>query len=285
MFVGTTGVAAHRGADRRADEASTAPTTSAPHGGIPLSVIQKYLNFQFSVSHGPVRLGAVHQRRQLLLLRAQGPLAGDPAQGRPRAARRRPARCTYVEDGEIVQKTVPMLQRAQPRPARRVRRRLRQRRAPLEPGAGGRGARAAAARCRTRGSTAGSAPTPTTTSARRARCSTTRPGRRRVDRLAAARPRTARAVAALMVPEYEPGKFAGWITAAADRHQRPAGRVRLRAPAGGAPGLRWDVRAVGRGGATGRPLLPGDTCADRVRVTSLPPGGGPRWHRGRVRGQ
>ena len=39
---------------------------------------------------GPVRLRAVHQRRQLLLLRAQGPLAGDPAQGRPRAARRDP---------------------------------------------------------------------------------------------------------------------------------------------------------------------------------------------------
>ena len=50
-------------------------------------------------------------------------------------------------------------------------------------------------------------------------------------------PEDRQAVADLMVPEYEYGKFASWIAAAEDRHQRPAGRVRLRTPRRGRRGL------------------------------------------------
>ena len=84
--------AAHGRADRRADEgarhrrhlgARRHPALGDPE--VPQLPVLRL--------HGPLRLRAVHQRRQLLLLRAQGPLAGDPPQGRPRAARGHPRRC------------------------------------------------------------------------------------------------------------------------------------------------------------------------------------------------
>ena len=99
MFVGTTGV--QRIVERTAevmDEKGGAATFE--DGVIPLDVIQKYLNFRVLGVHGPLRRRAVHQRRQLLLVRPQGPLARDPPQGRPRAARRH-AHDEVVEDGEI----------------------------------------------------------------------------------------------------------------------------------------------------------------------------------------
>ena len=67
-------------------------------------------------------------------------------------------------------------------------------------------------------------------------------GERAGRRLPAVRPGPRR-VAALMVPEYEYGKFAGWIAAAARGHQRPAGRVRLRAPRRGRSRVNADLAA------------------------------------------
>jgi hypothetical protein len=128
MFVGTTGV--QRTVERTAEVMKAkGGAATFEDGVIPLDVIQKYLNFQFSVS--------MDQRGQLLLLGPEGPLAGDASQGRPRPPRGHPrdelrrGRRDQAEDRADAE-------RAQPRPARRVRRRLRQRGAPVEPGARGR---------------------------------------------------------------------------------------------------------------------------------------------------
>ena len=75
MFVGTTGVDRVVERDGRAHDASTTPTTSRPCGGIPLAVIQKYLNFHYSVVARPVRRRDLHQRGELLHRRAEGALA------------------------------------------------------------------------------------------------------------------------------------------------------------------------------------------------------------------
>ena len=92
MFVGTTGV--QRVVERTAELMKEHGTDDIwEHGGIPLVGDPEVPQLPVLGLHGPVRLRAVHQRRQLLLLRAQGPLAGDPAQGRPRAARGHPRRC------------------------------------------------------------------------------------------------------------------------------------------------------------------------------------------------
>ena len=142
MFVGTTGV--QRVVERTAALMAEHGTDDVfPHGGIPLDVDPEVPQLPVRGLDGPVRLRAVHQRRQLLHLRAQGPLERDPAQGRPRPARP-DARDERRRDGELVQQDRPAARRAQPRPARRVRRRLRERRPALEPGARGRRPRAAA---------------------------------------------------------------------------------------------------------------------------------------------
>ena len=148
-------------------------------------MIQKYLNFQFSVS---MDLFGSEQSTNA------GNYYSSGLKGRWQETRRKDDHVLlddtrtmrYVEDGEIREKEVPMLSRAQPRPARRVRRRLRQRRTPLEPGARGRRPRGAAASCRTRASTAGSASTPATTSAPEGEVlDRRRSGQARVGRLAA----------------------------------------------------------------------------------------------------
>ena len=61
----------------------------AAHGAIPLDVIQKYLNFHYSVSLDLFGGETSTNVAQLLHRRAQGPLAGGPPQGRPPAHRRR----------------------------------------------------------------------------------------------------------------------------------------------------------------------------------------------------
>ena len=123
MFVGTTGV--QRMVERTAELMAEHGTEDILHARRdPAADHPEVPELPVLGVDGPVRLGAVHQRRQLLLRRAQGPLAGDPPQGRPRAARRDP-RDEHVEDGEIRQKDRAAAERAQPRPARRVRRRLR----------------------------------------------------------------------------------------------------------------------------------------------------------------
>ena len=89
MFVGTTGV--QRIVERTAELMKEHGTDDIfEHGGIPLDGDPEVPQLPVLGLDGPVRLRAVHQRRQLLLLRAQGPLAGDPPQGRPRAARGHP---------------------------------------------------------------------------------------------------------------------------------------------------------------------------------------------------
>ena len=91
MFVGTTGM--QRIVERTAELMKEHGTDDIlQHGGIPLARHPEVPELPVLGVDGPVRLRAVHQRRQLLLLRPQGPLAGDPAQGRPRAAGGRPAR-------------------------------------------------------------------------------------------------------------------------------------------------------------------------------------------------
>ena len=86
MFVGTTGV--QRTVQRTAELMKQHGTDDIwQYGGIPLSVIQKYLNFQFSVSMDLFGSETSSNVAALLHLRAQGPLDGDPPQGRPPAAR------------------------------------------------------------------------------------------------------------------------------------------------------------------------------------------------------
>jgi len=72
MFVGTTGV--QRTVERTAELMNEHGTADIfKHGGIPLAVIQKYLNFQFSVS---MDLFGSEQSTNAATttLRAQGPL-------------------------------------------------------------------------------------------------------------------------------------------------------------------------------------------------------------------
>ena len=142
MFVGTTGV--QRTVQRTAELMKQHGTDDIwQYGGIPLSVIQKYLNFQFSVSMDLFGSETSSNVGRVLHRRPQGPLDGDPPQGRPPAARPDHGRADHRErpDGHEDRADA---HRAQPRPAQRVRRRLRQRRQAVEPGAGGRRPRGAA---------------------------------------------------------------------------------------------------------------------------------------------
>ena len=86
MFVGTTGVQriVERTAElmKRARDGRRRSSTAA----IPLDVIQKYLNFQFSVSMDLFGSEQSTNAGNYYTSRPQGPLAGDPAQGRPRPA-------------------------------------------------------------------------------------------------------------------------------------------------------------------------------------------------------
>jgi len=107
MFVGTTGV--QRVVERTAalmNEHGTADVL--PHGGIPLGVIQKYLNFQFSVS---MDLFGSEQSTNA------GNYYSSGLKGRWMETRRKDDHellgdertMNAVEDGQIVQRTVPML--------------------------------------------------------------------------------------------------------------------------------------------------------------------------------
>ena len=107
MFVGTTGV--QRVVERTAalmNEHGSADVL--PHGGIPLDVIQKYLNFQFSVS---MDLFGSEQSTNA------GNYYSSGLKGRWMETRRKDDHellgdertMNAVEDGQIVQRTVPML--------------------------------------------------------------------------------------------------------------------------------------------------------------------------------
>src|SRR5665647_593305 len=107
MFVGTTGV--QRTVERTAElmrEQGTADIFS--HGGIPLTVIQKYLNFQFSVS---MDLFGSEQSTNA------GNYYSSGLKGRWMETRRKDDHelldgertMNVVEDGKFVQKTVPLL--------------------------------------------------------------------------------------------------------------------------------------------------------------------------------
>jgi benzoyl-CoA 2,3-epoxidase subunit B len=107
MFVGTTGV--QRIVERTAGlMAQHGADDVLPHGGIPLSVIQKYLNFQFSVS---MDLFGSEQSTNA------GNYYSSGLKGRWMESRRKDDHVlvddtrtmNVIEDGEIVQKTVPML--------------------------------------------------------------------------------------------------------------------------------------------------------------------------------
>ena len=235
MFVGTTGV--QRIVERTAEmmKEHGGATTSSSTAASRSTVIQKYLNFQFSVS---MDLFGSEQSTNA------GNYYSSGLKGRWQETRRKDDH-VLLEDTRDDERRRGRRDRreggadavgAQPRPARRVRRRLRQRRTPLEPGARGRRARGAAATCRTRASTAASASTPATTSAPTGEVLDDAAWDAQVDGwLPSAEDR--QAVADLMVPEYEYGKFAGWIAPPKHRHQRPARRVRLRPPRRGGPGV------------------------------------------------
>jgi benzoyl-CoA 2,3-dioxygenase component B len=107
MFVGTTGV--QRTVERTAELMKEHGTDDVfPHGGIPLSVIQKYLNFQFAVS---MDLFGSEQSTNA------GNYFTSGLKGRWQETRRKDdhvlldqtREMNVVEDGKIVQKTVPML--------------------------------------------------------------------------------------------------------------------------------------------------------------------------------
>lgn len=107
MFVGTTGV--QRILERTAELMKKHDTADVhPHGGIPLEVIQKYLNFQFSVS---MDLFGSEQSTNA------GNYFTSGLKGRWMETRRKDdhvlldatRELRYVEDGQIRTKTVPML--------------------------------------------------------------------------------------------------------------------------------------------------------------------------------
>ena len=107
MFVGTTGV--QRTVERTAELMDEHGTDDIlEHGGIPLSTIQKYLNFQFSVS---MDLFGSEQSTNA------GNYYSSGLKGRWQETRRKDdhvllddeREMSYLDDGEIQQKTVPML--------------------------------------------------------------------------------------------------------------------------------------------------------------------------------
>jgi benzoyl-CoA 2,3-dioxygenase component B len=107
MFVGTTGV--QRTVERTAELMKEHGTADIfKHGGIPLAVIQKYLNFQFSVS---MDLFGSEQSTNA------GNYYSSGLKGRWMETRRKDDHelleaertMNIVEDGKIGQKTVPML--------------------------------------------------------------------------------------------------------------------------------------------------------------------------------
>ena len=210
MFVGTTGV--QRTVQRTAELMKEHGTDDIwQYGGIPLSVIQKYLNFQFSVSmdlFGSETSSNVAsyytaglKGRWMETRRKDDHQLHDLTDGRPDHRERRDEHQDRAD-----------AHRAEPRPAQRVRRRLRQRRQAVEPGTGGRRPGASGCTCRTRafnrkvGSFAGHHVTPDRRDRRRGRRGSGRSATtcRRADDRAR--------VAELMVPHYEAGEFAGWIS-------------------------------------------------------------------------
>ncbi len=107
MFVGTTGV--QRIVERTAEVMKEHATSDTfPHGAIPLDVIQKYLNFQFSVS---MDLFGSEQSTNA------GNYYSSGVKGRWMETRRKDdhvlledtREMSYVADGEIRTRTVPML--------------------------------------------------------------------------------------------------------------------------------------------------------------------------------
>ena len=107
MFVGTTGV--QRIVERTAELIKEHGTDDVfEHGGIPLSVIQKYLNFQFSVS---MDLFGSEQSTNA------GNYYSSGLKGRWQETRRKDdhvllddtRQMSFIEDGEFAEKTVPML--------------------------------------------------------------------------------------------------------------------------------------------------------------------------------
>jgi len=107
MFVGTTGV--QRVVERTAELMKEHGTDDVlPYGGIPLSIVQKYLNFQFSVS---MDLFGSEQSTNA------GNYYSSGLKGRWQETRRKDDHelldggrtMNAVEGGEIVQKTVPLL--------------------------------------------------------------------------------------------------------------------------------------------------------------------------------
>lgn len=107
MFVGTTGV--QRTVERSAALVKEHGTYDIfPHGGIPIDVIQKYLNFQFSVS---MDLFGAEQSTNA------GNYYSSGLKGRWMETRRKDdhvlvdaqRQMNYVEDGQIKSKTVPAL--------------------------------------------------------------------------------------------------------------------------------------------------------------------------------
>jgi benzoyl-CoA 2,3-epoxidase subunit B len=107
MFVGTTGV--QRIVERTAELMKEHDTADVlPHGGIPLSLIQKYLNFQYSVS---MDLFGSEQSTNA------GNYYSSGLKGRWHETRRKDDHTllddtrtmNVIEDGKIVEKEVPML--------------------------------------------------------------------------------------------------------------------------------------------------------------------------------
>ena len=88
MFVGETGIGrvVKRTLEVMKELGTDDPEAIRRHGAVDLPLLQRYLNFWFSLLARPVRLGGLLQRREFLRQRHQGP-AGRVAVPGPRLRR------------------------------------------------------------------------------------------------------------------------------------------------------------------------------------------------------
>ena len=78
-------------------------------GVIDLPTIQRYLNFHYSVTIDLFGADQSSNAATFYSVGPEGPLRGRQARRRPRAARARPTRCSRSQNGQLVEKEVPML--------------------------------------------------------------------------------------------------------------------------------------------------------------------------------
>ena len=217
-----------RRAHRAADDASTTPTTSPRTAAIPLDVIQKYLNFHYSVS---LDLFGGETSTNVANYYTAG-LKGRWLEERRKDDHRLTDDSIMVDaliDGEIGADRGVRARRAEHRPAPRVHRRLPERRQALEPDPRERRSAAAAAPAARRVQPQGRRVRRHRGDARTASCSSAEEWeRRKGEWLPTDVDKTLRPLADAAGPRARQDRRLD--RPAAPGHQRPAVRLRLRAP-------------------------------------------------------